>query len=465
MKKVPGFRYNILLALLLILCSRLPFLNNGYGAEEDSWGLALVAKVIALTNVYEASRFPGHPLQEYIYSTIWDKGPFLFNLFTALISTAGIYFFILTLKKLNARQPVLCGLTLAFVPAIYINSTNDMDYTWALAFTLASFYYLISGKHFISGVVLALAIGCRITSGIMLPVFLIYIWRDDLENKIKSSLQLSLSTLILASLIFLPVFLTYGIGFLTASDYFPYPTLAKVIYKGSMGVFGMPGLIGVSALLIFFLRRKQLLPAHPAGNKKHKQIFEVSIAVILFYTIAFAIKPEKSAYLIPLIPFVILVASLSIETKKLILFSCLLIVSSFTAGLNLDDNIRGNNSSDLSLTRTISEQKITFDILIGPVMADYFKRKNKIEFTTEVVNKSSMIQKKTVIIAGWWMNEILLQLPNEKNSPVEFVFYADETALQKFQLNQYSVVYLPEQNKWNDLRYQKVFTDKYANPW
>ncbi|CAN5379427.1 hypothetical protein BH11BAC1_BH11BAC1_14820 [soil metagenome] len=465
MKKAPVHKYNILLALLLILCSRLPFLNNGYGAEEDSWGLALVAKVIALTNAYEASRFPGHPLQEYIYSTIWDKGPFLFNLFTALISTAGIYFFILTLKKLNAKQPVLSGLTLAFVPLIYINSTNNMDYTWALAFLLASFYYLISGKHFISGMLLALAIGCRITSGIMLPVFLIYIWRGDLENKIKSSLQISLSTLISASLIFMPVFLTYGIGFLTATDYFPYPSLAKVLYKGSIGVFGTPGLIAASALLIYFPWRKQLLPAHPAGNKKHKLIFEVSIAVILSYAILFAIKPEKSAYLIPIIPFVILIASLSIEPKKLILFNCLLIVSSITAGLNLEDNIRGNISSKLSLTRTISEQKITFDLLIGPVMADYFKRKNKIEFTAEVVNKSAMIQKKTVIIAGWWLNEILLGLPNKENSTVEFVFYADETALQQFKLNQYSVLYLPEQNKWNDLRYQKVFTDKYANPW
>lgn len=49
---------NFLWVLLLIFISRLPFVNAGYGAEEDAWAMRLVTERIATTGQYEVSRLP-----------------------------------------------------------------------------------------------------------------------------------------------------------------------------------------------------------------------------------------------------------------------------------------------------------------------------------------------------------------------------------------------------------------------
>ena len=75
--------FKLLLLTLLVLLSRLPFLNAGYGVEEDSWGIAVAAYHTQLYGIMEASRLPGHPVNEFIYSIFWGYGPWLFNFFSA----------------------------------------------------------------------------------------------------------------------------------------------------------------------------------------------------------------------------------------------------------------------------------------------------------------------------------------------------------------------------------------------
>src|SRR3954469_18970660 len=86
---------------LVIFLSRLPFLGAGFGAEEDSWLLPLTAKHIALNGAYQMSRAPGHPLQELLYSLIWNAGPFAYNLVSAISSIIAAVFFALALRNLD----------------------------------------------------------------------------------------------------------------------------------------------------------------------------------------------------------------------------------------------------------------------------------------------------------------------------------------------------------------------------
>ncbi|HSH68090.1 MAG TPA: hypothetical protein VLB84_20335, partial [Bacteroidia bacterium] len=78
----------------IVFISRFPFLWAGYGVEEDSWAIALAAFHTKCTGIYEPSRLPGHPFQEYIYSALW--GPhsvFIFNALSAFVSSIGAVFF------------------------------------------------------------------------------------------------------------------------------------------------------------------------------------------------------------------------------------------------------------------------------------------------------------------------------------------------------------------------------------
>ena len=96
----------LLVLTAIIILSRIFFLNAGFGAEEDAWGVALTAKHIAQSGAYEASRLPGHPLQELFYASIINKTNALgMNGITAIFSVLACVYFYLILKKLN--QPIV----------------------------------------------------------------------------------------------------------------------------------------------------------------------------------------------------------------------------------------------------------------------------------------------------------------------------------------------------------------------
>lgn len=54
------------LVLVVVLFSRLPFLDAGYGVNADAWRVARAAHEIATTGQYSVSRFPGYPIQEIV---------------------------------------------------------------------------------------------------------------------------------------------------------------------------------------------------------------------------------------------------------------------------------------------------------------------------------------------------------------------------------------------------------------
>ena len=94
---------------------------------------------------------PGYPLPETSYALIWRAGPLAINGLTALLSTVAFVFFALTLKRLCSPDYLLAGLALVFTPVIYINSVTSMDYVWALAFLLASQYWILARKSMLAG--------------------------------------------------------------------------------------------------------------------------------------------------------------------------------------------------------------------------------------------------------------------------------------------------------------------------
>ena len=103
------------------------------------------------------------------------------------------------------------------------------------------------------------------------------------------------------------------------------------------------------------------------------------------------------------------------------------------------------------------------DLLQGPVIADYLKRKHQISFTESVIDRTNSIKNKTVVIAGWWLASILVLKPVVPNEMVMYRYYLTETELQFYQKNGYVIYYLHQQDELNDLRFNGIFTKKYAS--
>jgi hypothetical protein len=280
-----------LLAVVVFL-SRLPFLFNGYGAEEDSWGMVINSWDITHSGRYFYSRLPGHPLQELVLALVPHAGPFLYNLFSALFGTLSALFFAGILKLYRFRYPVPGGFALAFIPVFYVSSTYTIDYCWALAFILMSFYFLLKYRFLLAGTLLGIAFGCRITSALMIIPFLIMLMEIPGRGKWKAMLQFVPAALGAGLITYLPALLVYGSSIFSTYD-LPYPPLAKDIYKGTIGVWGTTGL----AALVFALAVILVKAGKKSGNLSSESpgllhiiawIVSILLTLILFFRL-----PEK----------------------------------------------------------------------------------------------------------------------------------------------------------------------------
>ena len=140
--------HQLLLLLLLVFVTRVPFIFDGYGVEEDSWGLVVNAYEMKDAGHYVASRVPGHPLQEYVYRAMYDAPAWVYNLPSVLMSMAAVAFFFLALRKMQLRAAFPAALAFSFVPVFYIAGTYTIDFAWTTAFVLGSFYFLLDRNLF-----------------------------------------------------------------------------------------------------------------------------------------------------------------------------------------------------------------------------------------------------------------------------------------------------------------------------
>jgi hypothetical protein len=442
-----------------VLLSRLPFLHAGYGVEEDSWGIAVAAYHTKLYGVMEASRLPGHPVNEFIYSICWGYGAWLYNFLSVLCSLVCFVLFYLIAKNFRIKYSILASLALVFTPVVYINSTCTIDYLWALMFALASFYTLQRQKLYLAALFLALSVGCRINSAILyLPFILWFYFENPNQTSLQHLIRFSLVFGIISFLCYVPIIGVYGWNFFSYSDQFPYPNWPKILYKASIGVMGLPAVVTLLVLFIMNWKKSKIVSVGKSLN-----LLFFSLLILQVY--AYLMLPQKSAYLMLLIPFTLLWLAHYFSPIRFLIFCLALIFSSFFMSVNLTDSYRGAQYSKLAFKKTIAGQEIFLDPLTGPIQNDYTKRINKLNYTKAIIESANTINYPTIIICGWWFNQILIQqMEMPSTGTVKYAFYLHPKIMENFISKGYQIYYLSEQEIYNDLFYRFNRTKDMANP-
>lgn len=245
----------------------------------------------------------------------------------------------------------------------------------------------------------------------------------------------------------------------TYYEHFPIPSFAKNFYKGSIGAFGITGYIAAFIFIIYSLKK---LIRQPELLKS--PILLLALSGIVIFKIVFISLPLKSAFIIPILPFLYLMTATlcNVSTQKT--GTILLLIACFFFGINLSDPLRGSKESAVSYTFIVSNQKVAFDVFSGIFTADITKRINRTEFSESIIEKASTINKPTYIIAGWYLSDILVLQKGKENKMVEYAYYTDEHKLDSLKSNGINLFYLSQQNELNDLRFKSTFTEKYASP-
>ncbi len=391
----------VLLAMIVAI-SRIPFLGNGYGTDPDAWRVVAVARSFVAEGVYSVSRFPGYPVQEILSSLLLSGGPWALNGATAFFSIVATVFFALSIRRLEIPHYFLAGLALAFTPLVYVNSVNSMDYIWALAFLMIGLYSILRGWAVVAGIALGLAVGCRLTSAVMIVPLVLLLWKNPLVKPGIATVRFGIMSLTTAAIAFWPVYSSYGWEFLTFYDV-NHPGWLTIFKRMTLHVWGRVGLfalVAATAGLIFWPRlTRRSLPVLSSGWAK-SSVWWLAIAL---YVAVFFRLPLDAAYLIPIVPFVILLLAKYMKPKLFALFVLLLMVAPY-----------------LSICRSNG-------ICPGDILVDHRARSHESKYITAVLMAHDSIPDGAVVVAGWWQPHLsVVAQPENSNA---FRYLLDETSL------------------------------------
>lgn len=418
----------IFLIVFSFIFSRIPLLNLGFGSDPDAWRVAVSAFDLHYFGIYHPSRFPGYPLPELFNSLIINYGWLATNIATMIISLISVIVFAKILKELNIKNKGLLVVTYAFLPILWINSAITMDYMWALAFILLTWFFIIKKQYVLAGLMMGLAIGSRITSAALILPFLYLILSD---KNVKNVIYYLITACITALILFLPLFFQYNLSFLA---YQPVNIGIMVILKNISYRFGTLALF--FGLILFIWSSKSVLhKILKRDNLTLFLLFSIGITLVLYLK-----APYETAYLIPAVPFVLILMN-NVSKKKFFIILCILLISNAFISFTLLDspNIKeGTLMNDIGARNDIMQtQSILTDNLENSVIitGEYLPSLNYF------YEKSAEGHKLTWIASGDSLG-IKEYWNTEKN--VKYVYLVSLDELKKLQKKGYKMYYMDD---------------------
>ena len=250
---------------------------------------------------------------------------------TAVMSAFAAVGFALFARKLgfSILAAVAVAMALAFTPVVYLNSTNAMDYVWALAFGLWAFYFGAARRPGLAGFLLGCAVGCRITSAFLLIPLGFFCIRTSGRGSTIRLLTFSIAT---ALACYWPVWRQQGLSFLAFSDQ-PFSAFAPYfLHNLTIGLWGIPGFLSlVVAFLLAVWGRGCVVPVND-----RRFLSCLSLGTIALYILLFLRLPAEAAYLIPLIPFVLLWLAIRLHPALFLGLALDLVLSSYLLWIPVD---------------------------------------------------------------------------------------------------------------------------------
>ncbi|MBN1316912.1 MAG: hypothetical protein JXA42_15640 [Anaerolineales bacterium] len=412
-------RSRLALLSIFVLLTRLPWLSSGYGADPDSYGLITAAKYIRETGQYTYSRPPGYPIHEFAIAAIVNSGVSASNFCTALMSCVAFFFFAQILKTFRIKPYLLVALSFTLVPVIYINSTNTIDYIWALAFILGSVYFILIQRPILAGFFLGAATGCRITSVAMLIPLCVWLFMQPRDSAtLKTTLKFIFFTLFIGAICYLPSLCRYGTGFIRFADNRSYPIIFTLTNLGVVNVWGYFGTLLLLYLVVSFLfSTKHISKTLSKPDVKKGIIF--CLTVIIIYAALFLRLPHESGYLAPIVPFMLLGISLVISTTPLTIFVVLLMLSPFFL------TIEGKNI-----------------YLAGPIFQDQAARVQFIRKAHTAIDFND--NTKSIIVCGSYLPAVNLSLNPKDHTNHKFIYLIKSAGeFDQYIQEGYTIFYIP----------------------
>ncbi len=319
---------------LLALLMYVPFIFLGYGSDMDTYRVLWTGQRMATLLDYVPSRPPGFLVFETItYCLNIIGGSILTNLGAVTMSLVMIYCLKFILETYHIPNQRLLLLIMMVQPYYWMNSTCTMDFLFALGFSFLGFVLLLQEKNVFAGIAMGLAIGSRISAGLACAGFLLFLF----IIKPQQRRQLILSgavTAVIGIMVFLPSadFAGWTLRFMRpavgGAEYWSlFLRTGRFVYK-SLTFWSIPVVILLVVALVLGVRRFKDIRRSPQAA-----VFIFSTVMLLAYEAFYFYIPTEPGYLLPTVPFMIILLGIILADKRGLLAAIvlLLLASNFVA--------------------------------------------------------------------------------------------------------------------------------------
>jgi hypothetical protein len=400
---------NAALLFLIVFLTRLPFLGPGFGSDPDAWRIAGAARDIARTGHYVASRFPGTPVVEIADAALLRFGPLGLFLPVALWGAIAAVAFYVALCRLGMRGCFWAALALAFTPVFWIHTTDAMDYAWALGLALVALAFAVHGRATLAGALLGLAVGCRIASAVLVvPVALL------LEG--RGHARFLGAFVLFGALAFAPSFLTYGTRFLSDYEFGSVPWI-YVLKGATRDVWGVIGSVAVGVALAIALFRLRAVP--------RRERLAVAAAAALTGAIYLRL-PHEGAYLLPIVPFVLMFVARALGKPAAIALACLLPISALF--VDVVESGRPEPGASKGTPFHAFGRALILNRDRGPLLEEIARRDFGLAYRDAIVEKASEISSRDIVMVYEFLPSVLWLVPPESTGHPTFVHLLDPAA-------------------------------------
>lgn len=348
-------RFALALLLLAVALTQLPLLPHGYGTDPDAWRVASSASTLWSTGHYEVSRYPGYPLHEIISAPlVGTGGAFASNSATLIAALLLLIVWNITVLR-EARHPALLVFTFAFTPLFLKNSAVTMDYVWSLLFLILAFRAALKSRlapaashagvsdlthatgfpvrvtldrALLAGVFVGVAAGFRLSNFVaVIPLAFLFLHQTNPRREILLFTLTALGTCLLA---YLPPLTTLGPAAWYAGtaaqldDVRQHQVLDfRVFAYRSIYAFGP---LATAAALCFAVTKWKEIRQN---FRSYDPIVWSGLAAIGIFGGMFLLLPVEREYLLPLLPFLLLLADRFFTRSQLVVLSLFVISFAF----------------------------------------------------------------------------------------------------------------------------------------
>ncbi|MCC6147261.1 MAG: hypothetical protein IT308_06800 [Anaerolineaceae bacterium] len=315
------------LVLLIAFILYLPFLFLGYGSDNDTYNVLWTGFNFVRTLDYVPSRGPGF----FVFETIIFflnrlGGSFLTNLAVMGMSLITLVGFLRLCRQFNVPHHSLLALILAVHPYYWVNSTCTMDYLFGIGFVFLGIVQVLRGKYFTGGAAMALGAGSRATSILIAAGFLIWYFIVQPEAR-KKLIQTGAATAFFTLVFYLPPadFAEWTTRFLKPTvggeEYWtPYLRLGRFVYKNIYFWGLLASIMLIWGVALGFFKRRFFSQSGQHG------LPVLALVLILVYELFYWGIPTEPAYLLPTIPFWLILMGVAFKPDRRLLYLLLVVV-------------------------------------------------------------------------------------------------------------------------------------------